>query len=302
MEQQKERQIKKVLSPAIWQQVEESGLPLGQLGEVRMRRDQPLELFVKGEYHLLEHSRVTGQALEETFEYMSRSSLYAVLDTLRQGFLTVEGGHRVGVCGHVVQKGGEISSLRDITSLNLRVSRQVKGVAHPLMPWVQGAFGIKSTLIVAPPCTGKTTLLRDVARYLSDGWEASTGVRVGMVDERSELAACGAHGPGYDVGCRTDVLDNCPKAEGIRMLVRTMAPTVVVTDELGGQGDIQAVAWGMLSGVKFLASAHGATLEDVKKNRLLAPLLEQGLFEQAVVLERDFIKTGGFAVVSLEER
>ena len=185
--------------------------------------------------------QVSSQDIRDALEYMSRYSLYAFDEELRQGFITIPGGHRVGIAGHAVAEKSLVRTLRNISFLNIRVAREVKGCASRLLPWLYQEGEIGSTLVISPPRCGKTTLLRDLIRQVSDGWAMEKGkkahgsvfssfipgVTVGVVDERSELGACYQGVPQHDLGMRTDVLDACPKAEGIMMLIRSMAPRVV---------------------------------------------------------------------------
>lgn len=242
--------------------------------------------------------QVSSQDIRDALEYMSRYSLYAFDEELRQGFITIPGGHRVGIAGHAVAEKSLVRTLRNISFLNIRVAREVKGCASRLLPWLYQEGEIGSTLVISPPRCGKTTLLRDLIRQVSDGWAMEKGkkahgsvfssfipgVTVGVVDERSELGACYQGVPQHDLGMRTDVLDACPKAEGIMMLIRSMAPRVVAVDEIGSREDMEALRYGINCGCRILATVHGNSLGDVLHKPLLRELAESGVFARYVLL------------------
>ncbi|MGI6703383.1 MAG: stage III sporulation protein AA [Clostridia bacterium] len=232
---------------------------------------------------------VTPEDTEKALQLMCDCSVYSIMDELREGYITIRGGHRVGVVGKVVTEGGRVKTIKEISGLNIRVSRQVIGCGSSLMPHiVRGREGVYNTLIISPPQCGKTTLLRDIIRQLSDGVPALGffGVKVGVVDERSELAGCYRGIPQNRVGIRTDVLDSCPKAQGIMMLIRAMSPAVIATDELGREEDLAAVREALNAGVNIVTTVHGWNMEDVLRKPVIGKLLCTGVFERAVVLSR----------------
>ena len=214
---------------------------LDRVEEFRLRRGFPMTALVpEGEVEL-DTPPVGEDGLRQVVENATQSSAHTALDRVRQGFVTLRGGHRVGMCGSVVRKEGRIVTLRELSSLSIRVARTVPGLAGPLLPGLTEEGRFVSTLIAAPPGAGKTTLLRDLVRALSDG-EAGVPLRVAVADERGEIAALWRGEPQLYVGRHTDVLDGCAKAEGLSILIRGMNPQVAAVDELGGGEDARAVA------------------------------------------------------------
>lgn len=267
-----------------------------RLQEIRLRVNEPFLMLVDGrEYFLTEEGtvtrdrqkacRVSAQEIRETLEYISSYSLYAFAQELRQGFLTVPGGHRVGVAGRVILEGERVKGMQHISYLNIRVSHEKKGCADQVLPYVIGEGQVRHTLLISPPRCGKTTLLRDLIRQISDGTGEFPGCTVGVVDERSELGGSYLGVPQNDLGIRTDLLDCCPKAEGMLMLVRSMAPAVVAVDEIGGDADIRALETVLHCGCRLLATVHGDSMEDVRSRPLLGRLVSSHVFERYIVLE-----------------
>ena len=279
--------IRKALSQA--------GLSVGKLQEIRLRIGRPVLLHYGGtEYGLTEAGHLTDvpnldglcclpEELSQVMEYASGYSVYAFYEEIRQGFFTIAGGHRIGVAGKVIMDTSGVQEVRHISFLNIRVSHQVIGCAEPVLPYLL-QDGFCHTLIVSPPGCGKTTLLRDLIRMISDGSRLLAGRTVGVVDERSELAACHQGVPQNDLGIRTDVLDGCRKAEGMQMLLRAMAPEVIAVDEIGNARDQEALEAAFHCGCKLLATAHGNSLSDIKRRPLIGYMTEQGMFERFVIL------------------
>lgn len=264
--------------------------------EIRIRIGQPLqllneagELFWNGT-DLRESPqgayRATEADLQEMLASMSRHSLYAFEEELREGFLTIQGGHRVGLAGKVVRQEERICTIRQISFLNIRIAGEHKGCADKVLPYLRNRQQIYNTLIASPPGLGKTTLLRDCIRQISDGDREHPGKRVGLVDERSELAACYLGRPQKDVGMRTDVLDCCPKSQGMLLLLRAMSPQVIGVDELGGAGDYEAVEAVLHCGCRILGTIHAESLEEMERKPYLSRWLKEGYFERFLFLER----------------
>ena len=275
----------KIFSLPVRRILQKADLNFGELQEIRMRSNSPLMIRQRGkEYKLTEEGKllrcngneqyekenihyVDRCELMETMEYIAGYSLYAYEDELRQGFLTIQGGHRVGVAGKILMEEGKVRSIRYISFLNIRLAHQVEGCADKVMPFIVENGEVCHTLIISPPCCGKTTLLRDVIRQISNGNAWCEGKNVGVVDERSEIGGAYQGVPQNDLGIRTDLLDCCPKAEGMMMLIRSMSPEVVAVDEIGDYGDIKAIESVLNCGCRLIATVHGSSVEDIEKNR-----------------------------------
>lgn len=248
------------------------------LQEIRLRIQRPLIAVYMGQEHLNREYVVTVDDIRETVECISSYSLYAFEDEIKRGFLTVPGGHRVGIAGKVVLEGGEVQCIRNISFLNIRLAHEKKGCAEAYLPKLCENGEVYHTLIVSPPMGGKTTLLRDLIRCFSN-----RGHTVSVIDERSEIAGSYMGVPGNDVGIRTDVLDRCPKALGMEMAIRSMAPEIVAVDEIGGRKDFDAVREVFHCGCKILATMHGKSVEDLLMKPFFVPVFQEGIFQRYVV-------------------
>ncbi len=285
----------KIFSVNLRRVLERLDVGFEDLQEIRMRVDCPLIVLWAGrEYFVTPEGKVTAKPDEgmtvsrkellETVDYIAGYSLYAFEDEIRHGFLTIQGGHRIGIAGKIVMDGDRIRSVKHISFLNIRLSHQKKGCADAVFPYLIQNGEFSHTLLISPPRCGKTTMLRDLIRQLSNGNAYYAGCTVGVVDERSEIGGAYLGVPQNDLGIRTDLLDCCPKAEGMMMLVRAMSPGVIAVDEIGDYRDIRAIESVIHCGCKLLATVHGASMEDVKKKPLLQRLVREHVFERYVVL------------------
>lgn len=268
-----------------------------EVNEVRVRRNGPLHI-IKGKNNLYVTKdgtytdipilgvRLTEREFSDLFHHICRHSVYAFEEELCKGYLTVEGGHRVGVVGQTVWDGREIKSLKYFTAFNIRIAHEIKGVADRIMPFIYKNKSLCSTLIVSPPGCGKTTLLRDLVRKVSNGSREHLPQNVSLIDERSEIASCYLGEAQNDVGLHTDILDACPKAVGMIMALRTMSPGVIAVDELGGEEDYNAMRQAFYLGCRILATIHGNGYEMLQSNPYMQNMFAQGGFERIVILER----------------
>lgn len=270
---------------------------LSTLEEIRIRENRPLMVTLSNRDYLVRPDgklisknsgayMVTNQDSSSILQLISDHSIYAIEEELRNGYITLRGGHRVGFTGKGVLEGGNIKTLKYISGFNFRISREIKGVANRVLPYITDEGEVLHTLIISPPQCGKTTLLRDLIRQISDG-NTSLGLKghkVGVVDERSELAGCYKGVPQNDIGIRTDVLDGCPKARGMIMLIRSMSPHVIATDEVGSSEDIFAIEEALNAGIKIITTVHGKDLEEISRRPLLKDLINNRIFKRIIIL------------------
>ena len=275
--------IKKVLGSTINNILQENHIPFSKLQEIRLRIGKPL-IIVSDNIEFVLHKIIEKEELMEILEYVSNYSLYAFENELKQGFITIEGGHRVGMTGQVLIEDGEVKNIKHISSMNIRISHEILNCADIIFPYITEDKQICNTLIISPPRCGKTTMLRDLIRQVSDGNRWVRGCTVGVVDERSELGGCYLGVPQNLLGIRTDILDCCPKSKGMLMLVRSMAPQVIAVDEIGSAEDIHSLEYAMHCGCKMMATIHGASMEEIRKKPFIDELVKRHKFERYVVL------------------
>ena len=285
-------QIIKVLPDTISEKILSlSPSMLKQLEEIRIRVERPLEVFMKGKPYYPDEYHVTKEDGVTLLNQLSQYSLYTIEEELQKGYITIQGGHRVGLAGKVITEKGRVKAIRDITSYNIRIARQKIGVANPLIPFIYQSKWL-NTMIIGPPQTGKTTLLRDISRIISTGNNNLSSSKVGIVDERSEIAGCVKGIPQHNLGPRIDVLDACPKAEGMMMLIRSMSPDVLVVDEIGRMEDVEAIKEAINAGVALFVTVHGNSLDELYQRPSIQPLLEMCVFERFIELTRKEKKPG----------
>lgn len=256
----------------------------GQMTEIRLRVGQSVCVRYGQEEVILPMIVVTRHDLEMIVSALCHHSRYAVESELKGGYLTIRGGHRVGIAGQAVLDGGKIKRIKEISSMAIRIAREVIGSAREIIPYVYERGQIFSTLIVAPPYCGKTTILRDLIRCLSEGEGDCPGVQVALADERSEIAGVYRGMPMLAVGARTDVIDGAPKAEAMMLLVRAMSPRVIATDELGRKEDFIAVKEAVRTGVAVIATLHGRSWADVTHRMGTSQDEVLTLFERVIFL------------------
>lgn len=301
-----------------------TAFPKQGLEEVRIRIGQPMELSYdkgscylvggKGEepfleawgksgqnrigqsFHEADIYRITEADIAEMLNYISDYSLYAYREELKQGFLTIEGGHRIGVAGGVVTEAGKITGMHHITFFNIRIAHEKIGCAGELVRCISGQGSIYNTLLFSAPGAGKTTYLRDSIRILSEGTVGQAGLKVGVVDERSEIAACYRGIPQNDMGPRTDVLDGCGKAEGMQLLLRSMSPQVIAVDELGCDEDFRAVWQAANCGSRVLGTLHAGNPKELMEKPLIKAWREKKVFGRYVWIRRESDGSRGFFV------
>lgn len=285
----RKQQVLQVLAKPVRSAVEAEGLDFEKVQEIRMRIGKPLILVYDNEERLLPSGEpagylITKEEIRETLEYISHYSLYAYEHEMRQGFITIEGGHRVGVMGKAILEGNKVKNLQYISSVNIRMSHEILGCADKVLPYITKNRQVCHTLVISPPCCGKTTLIRDLIRQISDGNRYVKGCTVGVVDERSEIGGCYLGVAQNQLGMRTDVLDCCPKAEGMIMLIRSMAPQVIAVDEIGSPEDVHAIEYAMQCGCKMIASVHGLSMDEAADKPVLGRMIRERRFERYIIL------------------
>lgn len=300
--------------PAEMQKVFETVcLQQSKISEIRLRAMRPILIRRSGEEWFVEENgrltkspdpaaKISVKQLQTILDRACQNSPYAYEEELKNGFLTIRGGHRIGVTGQVVAEGEKkIRTQKYITGLNIRVAHEVSTAADDVLSQIYRKGQVLSVLILSPPGCGKTTFLRALIRRVSDGNPYGGGKNVGVVDERSEIAGAYQGEFAYDLGMRTDVLDACPKQVGISLLLRSMSPEVIAVDEIGEQGDYELLRKLSTCGCKLFATAHGDSLQDILRKFMLTKQELGAVFDRVVLLEKRDGKCQVKAVEALED-
>jgi len=257
--------------------------------EIRLRVNSPILIKSnKGEFFLEENTKVTKKDIDDTVSNITKNSIHAFEKEIRSGYITVEGGHRVGLGGDCIYEGDIFKGFKNITSLNIRIAREFPGcTGNYLKYFMNSNKNIYNTLIIGPPLSGKTTFIRDISVNFSDGMKFPyfEGCDITLIDERGEISSVFNGVPQMYVGKRTDVLSYCMKKDGFFMSIRALSPKVIISDELGSKDDFEIVQYALKSGVNIIATAHGFGIEDVKKNIYMRSIIENNFFDRALILK-----------------
>ena len=257
------------------------------LEEIRLRSNKPMVLKFNNSEKVFDYN-VSAEEIAETLRVICENSIYSYQNQICNGYITIKGGHRVGISGNAVMEEDKIINVNYISSLNFRVAKQIIGCSNKILKYVIDIENnsIYNTLIVSSPGAGKTTILRDLIRKISTGIDQMNfnGLTVGLVDERGEVAAMYKGVSQNDIGIRTDILDNIPKALGMKMLIRSMSPNVISADEIGSEQDVEAINYAVCSGIKGVFTAHGDSLEDLSLNPAIKHLINTHIFERIIFI------------------
>lgn len=258
---------------------------LDTLQEIRLKINRPLILKL-GESEIIEDYQILYEDINNILKRMSNYSIYSIEEEIKQGYITIKGGHRVGICGNCIIENNTIKTIKNVSSLNIRICREVIGCSNKVMSWIVKDNNILNTIIISPPKCGKTTLIRDITRNISNGIKNLnlTGKNTCVIDERSEICASSKGVPQLNVGIRTDIMDNCPKSEGIMMAIRSMSPDVIVCDEIGTYEDVKSILSALNCGVNLITSIHGFGIEDLKNRDVFKDVLNNNIFRKAIIL------------------
>ncbi len=254
------------------------GFEINKITEIRLRVNQNVQVLFGNEEKII-NFKVRKNLLNDVLLSLSDYSIYSIEEDLKKGFFTISGGHRIGVCGKVICENGNVKNISNVSSLIIRVTKEILGVSNKIL---KDCLPFKNILIISPPSCGKTTLLRDITRNLSN-----KGAKITVIDERSEISGMYLGEPQNDIGARTDILDSCPKSIGINMAIRTNNPNIVVLDEIGTDEDLEGLQSAFNSGVKILATVHSDNFESFLKKRKFKELIKDNSIDLYLVLSID---------------
>ena len=262
---------------------------LEKVEEIRLRVNRPIILKM-GQNEIILKYKTSQEEIVNVLQNFCSNSIYTYQNQICGGFITIPGGHRVGISGSAVIKEGKVTNITNLYSLNIRIAKEIKDCSSMILQYVIDIQRntVFNTLIVSPPGAGKTTIIRDIVNKISNGIPEVNfrGVNVSVIDERGEIAAMHRGVPQNDVGMRTDVLDNIPKTIGIRMAVRSLAPHVIVADEIGNKEDSDVINYAICSGVKGIFTAHGNSIQDLRLNPEINKLINLGVFDKIIFLDQ----------------
>ena len=257
--------------------------------EIRIRVGSQIIIKTNKKDDIIINYFVTREDILEIMQVICNNSIYSYQNEIANGYITINGGHRVGITGDVVLENNKVINIKYISSLNFRIARQILDCSNNILKYVINLEEntIFHTLIVSPPGAGKTTILKDLVRKISDGIPeiGFKGIDVSLIDERGEISAMYNGVPQNKIGIRTDVLENVSKPIGIKMAVRSMAPKVIVADEIGNYNDIEAINYAVCSGVKGIFTAHSLSYETMMLNKELNKLINMKIIERIIFLD-----------------
>lgn len=261
---------------------------LEKIEEIRIRVNNPI-ILKTGLNEIILKYKISPDEILNILQNFCSNSIYTYQNQICGGFITIPGGHRVGIGGSVVVKDGKVTNITNLYSLNIRIAKEIPNCSMPLLQYIIDISknSVYNSLIVSPPGAGKTTILRDVVNKISNGIPEINfkGVTVSVIDERGEIAAMHRGIPQNNIGIRTDVLDNVPKTIGIKMAIRSLAPNVIVADEIGNKDDSDVINYAICSGVKGIFTAHGDNFQDLRLNPEINKLIRLGIFEKIIFLD-----------------
>lgn len=245
--------------------------------EIRLRVGKNIKIkYSNGEKNI--GYTVTSDNIENIFGRLTQYSPYAYKEEINCGYITIEGGYRVGIAGTVVDEGGQVQTIKNISSLNIRIAREIKGCSKDIISYING-----NTIIVSPPACGKTTLLRDIVRVWSNN-----GKNICVIDERNEISGTYMGKSQLDLGERTDIIVNVSKEKGFEMALRSLSPDVIAVDEIGGQGDINSIKRALNSGVSILCTLHSYNDDDLIVKEGIAPLVKNKVFDTYIFMTKSY--------------